>query len=333
MQLRYEQLTQHLQTSLAPVYLLAGEVPFLIQEGADIIRNAAKGKGYQERTIYHVETGFSWSKFLAASNSFSLFANKQLIELRFPATPLAEGAKALQNYASNPPTDKILILSMSKLDAAQQKSAWLQTIVKAGVFIPIWPIPTEQLPLWIEKRLMQAGLKAEKTGIELLAAYAEGNLLTAVQEIEKLRLLADEGSVSTELISQSITDNARFDVFQLADVVLQGDRKRALRILSSLYSEGTEAILILWSLTREIRTLLQIFYRMQANLSMDQVFTELRIWEKRKPLFRHATQRLHIKNLMPLLQHASRIDQIIKGLDTGNVWDELERLVLKLTKN
>lgn len=333
MQLRYEQLPQHLEKNLAPIYLLSGDVPLLAQEASETIRTAAKQHGYLDRQVFHVESGFSWPKFLTVSNNLSLFAHKQLLEIRLPTTQLGDGgSKALQAYALNPPTDKILLITVGKLDSTQQKSAWVQALTKTGVFIQFWPITNEQLPQWIEKRLTAAGLRAEKAGIELLAASAEGNLLAAVQEIEKLRLLFANTNecISTETIAQTITDNARFDIFQLADTCLQGDRSRALRILLGLRGEGVEAILVLWSLAREIRVLTQIFYQIENGHALEQALQQQQVWDKRKPLVRQALKRHSSKSLVPLLKQAAKIDQIIKGLETGNAWDELERLIVKI---
>lgn len=329
MQLRHEQLATHLQKNLAPIYLISGEVPLLIQEAADSIRNAAAKRGYIDRHIFQVETGFSWPDFLNDANTCSLFADQQFLELRFAPNQLgANGSKALQAYATRPPNNKILLITTQKLDATQQKSAWFQTVGKAGISIQIWPIANEQLPQWITQRLAAASLQAEREGIQLLAERAEGNLLAAAQEIEKLRLLYGSGTVTTQAIVQATTDSARFDVFQLSDAMLQGKSKRLYRILSSLQTEGIEPILVLWAITRELRTLIKIAHSIEQGIPLEQALQKHQIWEKRKPLFRHALQHHNSVNLYPLLQQAGTIDQIIKGLQLGNVWNELMSLAL-----
>lgn len=327
MQLRHEQLASHLQKNLAPLYLIMGDVPLLIQEAGDAIRQAANQQGYSERHLFQVETGFSWSDFLNDAQTASLFAEKQLLELHFSAKQLgAAGGKILQSYAEKLPDQKILLILTSKLDATQQKSAWFQAIGKTGVIIPIWPIPNEQLPQWIKQRLHASGLQAEREGIQWLAERAEGNLLAAAQEIEKLRLLYESGPLSTEAIIQASSDHARFDIFQLSDAVLEGNKKRIGRILSSLQMEGTEPILILWGLTRELRILLKIKHVIEQGIQLEQALQKQQVWEKRKPLFRRALQRHTSKTLRPLLKQASEIDEMIKGLKPGNMWNELERL-------
>lgn len=327
MQLRHEQLTSHLQKNLAPLYLISGEVPLLIQEASDAIRKTAFQQGYTNRHLLQVETGFSWQNFLNDANTSSLFADQQLLELRFTLKQLGTtGGKILQSYATRPPAQKILLLITNKLDATQQKSAWFQAIGKIGVIIQIWPIPNEQLPQWIKQRLSAVGLQAEREGIQLLAERAEGNLLAAAQEIEKLRLVYGNGSLTTQNIIQATTDSARFDVFQLSDVILEGEKKRVYRILRSLQAEGTEPILVLWALARDLRTLLKIAHTVEQGISLEQALQKHQVWEKRKALFRRALQRHSAKTLRLLLQQASTVDEVIKGLKLGNMWDELECL-------
>ena len=49
------------------------------------------------------------------------------------------------------------------------------------------------MPRWIDQRLRSANISANQEAIEILADRVEGNLLAAVQEIEKLKLLGSGG--------------------------------------------------------------------------------------------------------------------------------------------
>lgn len=72
--LRPEQLNNALTKSLAPIYIVTGEEPLLIQESCDSIRAAARKAGFIERDLYHCDASFDWSQVLASANSLSLFA-------------------------------------------------------------------------------------------------------------------------------------------------------------------------------------------------------------------------------------------------------------------
>ena len=105
MQLAASQLQSHLQRGLKSLYTLHGDEPLLIQEAADAIRAAARAAGFSERTSHTVAGAhFDWSEVLAAGGSLSLFADKQMVEIRIPSgKPGKDGAAAIQHLAEQAP--------------------------------------------------------------------------------------------------------------------------------------------------------------------------------------------------------------------------------------
>jgi len=293
MKLRHEQLAQNLKNKLAPIYLITGDEQLLIQESCTAISKCAKENGFITRNRLFADKNFNWQNLLTTANNLSLFSEKTLIELNIPTgKPGDAGSKALQAYAKNPPPDKTLLITTAKLDSSTQKSKWVKAIEQAGIFIQVWPIDIAKLPNWIAGRMQQAGLTTSFDGLKLLADYVEGNLLAAAQEIEKLRLLYGSGTLTIEQITSAIADNAKFNIFDLTNTIRQRNSKKALRILHSFKNDKTEPILILWVLAKEIRNL---------------------------------------KATLPMLQYCAKIDRIIKGAQKGNIWNELEKLCLKLS--
>ena len=92
MQIRPDQLPQHLDARLQPVYTIPGDEPLLAQEACDAIRNAARAAGYTERKVFTVGQHFDWSGLLGAAQALSLFADRQLIEIRIPPASRARTA-------------------------------------------------------------------------------------------------------------------------------------------------------------------------------------------------------------------------------------------------
>ena len=142
------------------------------------------------------------------------------------------------------------------------------------------PPEYHDLPRWLDGRLRQAGLEAERDAVELLAAQVEGNLLAAKQAIDQLALLAADGRVTVATVRESVANGARYDVFQLTDAALAGDAKRAIRILGGLESEGTAAPLVLWSLVRDITTVADIVYRVAGGVAPGQAMADARVWRR-----------------------------------------------------
>ena len=62
----------------------------------------------------------------------------------------------------------------------------------------------------------------------------------------------------------------------------------------------------------------------------DLLFREVRVWGPRQPLFRRALQRVSEGAVTAALAEAARIDRMIKGIGSGDVWNEFLRLGLVL---
>ncbi len=336
MKLSPAQLGKHLQGSLAPVYVVSGDEHLLCQEACDAIRAACRQQAFSERQVLSVESGFDWGQLLEAGANLSLFAEKRLLELRIPSgKPGDKGAVALLHYLARPAEDTVLLISLPKLDGSTQKTKWAKALIdgKDVQFLQIWPVDAAQLPQWIRQRLAQAGLAADQEAVELIAARVEGNLLAAAQEIEKLKLLAEDGRVTADTVQAAVADSARYDVFGLIDAALQGHPEHSLRMLEGLRGEGIEAPVILWALARELRLLANIAQQYAQGVPLERAFSQARppVWDKRRPLVSKALQRHDVAGWQRLLMAAQLIDEQIKGQAEGDPWIGLSNLCLQLS--
>lgn len=332
MRLKAEQLPQHLHQTLAPIYVIAGEDPLLVGEAADAVRARAREAGHATREVLDAGASFDWASLRQAAASLSLFAEQRLLELRLPEPkPGTTGAKVLEAYAGNPPPDTVLLLVTGRLDKATQNSRWVSALDRAGVVVTIWPLSPQQLPAWIAQRMRRRGLQPDNEAIVLLADRVEGNLLAAAQEIERLCLLHGSGHIDARTVAESVADNARFDVYKLADAALQGDTARCCRMLHSLRAEGVEPILALWALSREVRAVAGMAYDVAQGEAPARAMAAHRVWDSRKRLVGEALRRGDADHWQRLLRQCAHIDRVAKGMAPGRPWDELETLLLAMS--
>ena len=221
MRIKPEQLGAMLKKSLAPVYFISGDEPLQLGEIADAIRKTAKKSGFENREILSAETGFEWNQLAFTADSYSLFADKKIIDLRLPSgTPGIDGSKALIAYCERLPEDTLLLVTAGKIASGALKTKWLEALDKKGVVIQVWPLEGSDLIRWLQQRAEQRGLHIETEGLRILASRIEGNLLAAAQEIEKLYVLYGTANLSSRQISEAVADSSRYDVFKLMDSVL-----------------------------------------------------------------------------------------------------------------
>ena len=331
--MRSDELARHLKGGLRDLYILHGDEGFLTLEAAQLLRDAARTQGFAERDVMTVESGFSWSQLLMSGNSFSLFAEKKLLELRIPTgKPGIEGAKALEAFAGKLPPDTVSVIQLPKLDRTGLNSRWFQALSQSGEVVESRPIERSALPNWINARIAGQQQTLSSDAMRFLVDRVEGNLFAAHQEIQKLGLLHPPGELSLEDVRAAVANVARFDVFQLGEALLAGDANRFVRMLQGLRAEGEAPHLVLWAVTEEVRSLWRIAHGKAHNHNMAQLLKENRVWGPKQGLVERALDRVDGTLLREALTHAARIDQMNKGVGHGDAWDELLDMCLPLLK-
>ena len=353
MQLAASQLTPHLHKGLRSLYTLHGDEPLLIQEAADAIRAAARAQGYTERTVHTVAGAhFDWSEVMAAGGSLSLFADRQIVEIRIPSgKPGKEGSPALQQLAASAQGNDstLTLVLLPRLDKMTRSGAWFTALDSSGVTLQVEPVERNALPQWIAQRLQQqgqrvaAGEEGQRT-LQFFADRVEGNLLAAHQEIQKLALLypqsggaADAAGVLTfDQVEGAVLNVARYDIFKLSEAVLAGQAARVQRMLDGLQAEGEAEVLVHYTLSEDIRALKRVKDAIAAGRPLPMALREQRIWGLKERLFERVLPRLTATMLDNLLHSAHLVDGIVKGLEVpdwpSDSWQALHRLALALCR-
>jgi DNA polymerase-3 subunit delta len=330
MQVYPNRFEQHIkQQGLAPFMLIFGDEPQQKIDMIDSIRALAKSQGFDERQTLVADSDFSWSQLIDATQSMSLFSDKQYIELTLPTgKPGAEGSKVLSAIAENPSLDTLIVIQGPKIGKDVQKAKWFKALDKEGVFSICYPLEGKPLVQWIEQRCRALHVNISPAGVNLLADFSEGNLLAAKQEIEKLALMyADNGQqVDEKTLAAGMVDQSRFTVFQFVDDLLAGDIQKAIKILYRLESEGVEPNIVLWNLIKEAQTLAecQAMQSLEGNIN----FNKLRIWQNKQVLYKNALRRLSPKHVNVLNQHLQQADLILKSETTARPYILLSHLAL-----
>jgi len=331
-----------------PLYIFSGDEPLLMMEAMDQLRSKARQLGYTEREVMLQERGFDWSALLNAGQTMSLFGDRRWIELRIPTgKPGRDGADALKQFsaqiAAQSNTDgpeTIVCIVLPRLDMKTKSSAWFSSLDEAGMAVQIDSLDRSYLPSWIAGRLQKQGQSIQsgpegQRALEFIAEQVEGNLIAAHQEIQKLGLLYPAGELSEEQVRSAILKVARYNVFELSEAMLAGDLPRVNRMLDGLKGEGEPLVLILWSVTEELRLLSKLKMASDAGESLQQLLRANRVWGNKERLYPAALKRIQSSRLRQAVQIAAGLDRQSKGLQAaelpGDPWDGL-RLVSNLLR-
>jgi DNA polymerase-3 subunit delta len=330
MHIYFNQLRTQLKQSLSPCYLLTGDELPMIDQAIDIIAEFAQHQGFSDKQIIRIQQESDWSALYHATQHQDLFSQKKILLIRYLVNTFPTSAQdILAHQLMNKQFNQLWVITTGKLKQSVRQKKWYQSIAKHGTTICVYPLKGGQLHAHLHQKLQTSGISIHSPAvINQLITLTEGNLLAAYQAIEKLQLLFPHEILTTEKLMNSIHNSARFNIFQLTDEILKGNTHKALRILNYLAQIHHPPLLILWVLTRLIKAIMAANQqRVSQNKTLAAFITGASL--SRQHLLDNAVSRLTQPHLQQLLLFCSKIDKMLKGTNSKDVWKALDILVLR----
>ncbi|WP_159124238.1 DNA polymerase III subunit delta [Acinetobacter variabilis] len=291
-------------------WVLHGQEPLLEQNLVDAFRSSWQSREV-ERQRYDISSASDWKNVFNALNSLSLFSSQLAIEVHGNIKPDASGLKLLKSYLQQD-NDNLLLVVMPKQDASSLKSSFFQTIDANGVNVSLvanYPKDRQQI----------LGIEAEKLGIKLandawqwLEQHHEHNLLAAKNSLMRVAdTFAEVDIIQIDHLYACLQDQSRYSTYDLSDALLNGNLAQSIKIFQYLIASGEPMSLILWSISKEMRLLMQLFEQPQNAL-------QIGIWKTKVSLYQQALRRLSPQRFLSWPQLLIRIDAAIKGMSREN---------------
>ena len=288
------------------VWVLHGQEPLLEQNLLDALRKSWL-KHEVERQRHDLNSVSDWKNVFNALNSLSLFSQNLGIEAHGNIKPDANGLKLLKQYIQHN-EHNLLVIVMPKQDSSSLKSAFFQTVEANGVVVAL----TATYP---QDRQRILAVEAEKLGIQLkndawawLEQNHEHNLLDAKNSLMRVAdTFPDQKQIDIENLQQCLQDQSRYSTFDLSDALLNGNLALSVKIFQYLVESGEPNSLILWTISKEMRLLMQLYEQPQNAL-------QLGIWKTKISTYQQALRRLNPQGFLTWPQLLLRVDASIKGL-------------------
>ena len=291
-------------------WVLHGQEPLLEQNLIDAFRSTWQKQDI-ERQRYDISSVADWKTVFNALNSLSLFSTQLAIEVHGNIKPDASGLKLLKSYLQQD-SDNLLLVVMPKQDANSLKSSFFQVMDANGVNVSLvanYPKDRQQI----------LSIEAEKLGIKLandawqwLEQHHEHNLLAAKNSLMRVAdTFAEVEIIQIEHLYACLQDQSRYSTYDLSDALLNGNLAQSIKIFQYLIASGEPMSLILWSISKEMRLLMQLFEQPQNAL-------QIGIWKTKVSLYQQALRRLSPQRFLTWPQLLIRIDAAIKGMSREN---------------
>ena len=284
----------------------------------------------------------------APPQALSLFADRQLIEIRIPSGKPGQGRlEALQRYCErrSPAATRRRSrwCSCRELDRMQQQSAWFAALDGAGVSRARrsgrahGAAGTGSRSAWPRRASASHGRRAGQQTLAFFADRVEGNLLAAHQELQKLG--AALPARRAELRADRGGGAQRRPLRRLQARRGRARRPGGARAAHARRPARPKARPRCWCTGRWPRTsaaLKRVKDALGAGKPLPLALREARVWGAKERVFERALALLSDAALAHLLEAAHICDGLVKGLKQPDwpldPWQGLQRLVLMLVE-
>ena len=321
MRLNRDKFFSETRNEVQNIYTFFADESIQITELSDHVIEAAKKHGFEEKQTFIISKDTDWSFLQKTNENLDLFSSKKIIEIKLIGIgPGNKGSKAIKEYCANPDENKLLIFSAERLEKKAQTSAWAKSLEDTGTTIIESPIHISSMPKWISKRASDLDIEIDHDAINLLSEKTEGNLLATIQELIKLSLLFPSQGIDFKMMEKSISNSSSYGIFDLSNAFVAGDKKKTIKIIELLKSEGTQPPLILWALSKEIYNLYKVIEEGSSR----------NIWGPRHylDLLSQRAKNISGSKIKSALIDIAEIDSAIKGLSKKNPWQSIRELAL-----
>ena len=291
-------------------WILHGQEPLLEQNLLDAFRKSWQ-QNEIERQRYDIGNVSDWKNVFNALNSLSLFSQQLAIEVHGNIKPDANGLKQLKSYIQHN-EENLLLIVLPKQDSSSLKSAFFQTVEANGVVVPLTATYPQDRQRILTLEADQLGIQLDADAWQWLMQHHEHNLLAAKNSLMRVAdTFSELKLIQIEQLYACLQDQSRYTTYDLSDALLAGNLAQSVKIYQYLLAAGEPDSLILWTLSKEMRLLMQLFEQPHNAL-------QLGIWKTKVSQYQQALRRLNAQQFLTWPNLVLRIDAAIKGMSKEN---------------
>ena len=139
-------------------------------------------------------------------------------------------------------------------------------------------VKPRELPRWLAQRAAELDVRLDNQGARALIAQVGDRQQRLQRELEKLALEYGPGaSIGVEEVRESCAGSSERKVWTLADALVAGDRRAAIRALMELRQQGERLPGLLYGMVRRLRDALAIAEALAAGQAPGQIKKGLRM--------------------------------------------------------
>ncbi len=242
---------------LAPLYLLYGDEPYLVERAVKRLLERAVDPGFRDfnlNVFYGNEC--KGEEVFGAAQTLPMFAERRVVLVKKGGELSAGAMEVLLSYLQDPSPGTCLVLQAEKIDGRKKFFAEFK---KRGELVEFKRPYENQLGPYVRDEVRAAGKKIDGAAAELLAYLVGNNLQELVSQIEKLcTYCGKKETIGVAEVKAIVSDTKVENVFEFTDALGCKDAGKSLAMLTSLLRDGEAPLRILGAVARHFRQLWQV---------------------------------------------------------------------------
>ena len=313
---------------ILPLYLLAGDEEFLVQEVLDLIIDRIVDPASRDFTFNSLSCRDTpVDEIVNLAQTYPFMAERRLVVARDVDALKAADIEVLGTYLNSPSPSTCLVMTAKR---GFEKKAVTGPVAEHGAIAVFYPLREEDVPTWIEGRVRTRKLRIGRDAAQQLFETVGNDLHKIANELEKVFItLKDRTEITVDDVKAAAGDFREFTSFELADALGAKDRDRALLVLTRLLQEGESPVGLLGAIAWNLRRLLRAKSLEAAGTGYEEIKTRLRIIFHQSAAFQRQMRSWSVGELEGVFGTLLAAD---RGLKSGGMTGRLvlERMVLQL---
>ncbi|QQS48843.1 MAG: DNA polymerase III subunit delta [Acidobacteriota bacterium] len=257
---------------IGPLYLFEGTELYLREQALRKLTEAAVDAGVRDfnyAVVSAVEEGLD--EALGLARQYPMISARRMVVVKdFETISDDRQIEALKDYFRDPSETTVLVFVTNGLDNRRTISTILRKGCETVRFDPL----DEQTgaPNWVRDYVHQAGGAIDAGTAAYLVGMVGTSLLRLTTELDKLLAYAGEkGRITRAEIDELTLYTHEHTNFEITDAIINGDRRRALRVLDHIFTNPPEnpqtlSLFILGAIASNYRRMLMAKELMRQNV-------------------------------------------------------------------
>lgn len=311
--------------NLSPVYLLAGQEDYLIEDTLHRIVNACLTAEEKEFNLSRYDMKeYPVEMAVEEAYTFPFMGGKRVVIVKDAyfyssgkeSSKIEHDLKKLEAYLENPAPETVFII-LAPYEKLDERRKILKLAKKNGEHLDGSALSDKELGEWVAERCREFGTSITEGASELLIQLTSANLMIMASELKKLSIYAGEGAEITKDIVDSLTARSlEQNIFALVDGVVKQEIDKAWKIYQDLLKQKEDPLKIIALMVRQFRILYQVKQLSRQGYGQKQIASQLKLHPYVVKLTANESRRFEDGELLSLLDQLADMDYQIK---TGKI--------------